>query len=135
MKINFVQPLWHQRVIELGVGLLLCVSAILMMLLPINLIPQCGFASRTGLPCLSCGTTRCLDYLARGDLANAFMMQPLFFVFAGFFAVWLLYTLLATAFKWPALRLRLESRREVSGALVLAALLILVNWTYLLFTQ
>lgn len=125
----------HQRAIELAVGLLLSVSALLMSLLPIRLLPHCGFATRTGLPCPSCGTTRCLDYVAQGNLAQAFFMQPLFCIFAGCFSVWLIYTFMATAFKWPSLRIRLENRRDVIGVLLLATLLFLINWTYLILTQ
>lgn len=38
----------------------------------------CLFKLATGLPCLSCGTTRALGHLAHGDLAGAVVMNPLF---------------------------------------------------------
>lgn len=70
-----------------------------------------------------------------GDWFNAFMMQPLFFTFSGIFSVWLLYALLAAFFKWPSIRIQLEGKIEVLGVLLLAIVLVSVNWAYLLFTQ
>jgi hypothetical protein len=36
----------------------------------------CGFRARTGLPCLTCGMTRSVLAFSRGDLVEAFRMQP-----------------------------------------------------------
>lgn len=135
MKISLVQPLPHQRAIELSVGLLLSGSALLMSVLPMRWLPHCGFAAWAHLPCPSCGTSRSLHLAMEGDWFNAFMMQPLFFTFSGIFAVWLLYALLAAFFKWPSIRIQLESKAEILGALFWAAVLIAANWSYLLFTQ
>ena len=37
----------------------------------------CLFRRLTGLPCLTCGTSRAFAALLRGDLADAFSIQPL----------------------------------------------------------
>lgn len=40
-------------------------------------LPRCTFRTLTGLPCLSCGTTRCLTALSHFDLPRAFHFNPL----------------------------------------------------------
>ena len=40
-------------------------------------ISVCVFHRLTGLPCLTCGSTRALAALAAGDVAGAFRQQPL----------------------------------------------------------
>jgi Protein of unknown function (DUF2752) len=44
----------------------------------------CPFRALTGLTCPGCGTTRCLHQLLRGNFADAFKLNPLFFVAAPF---------------------------------------------------
>src|SRR5438552_10603223 len=39
--------------------------------------PQCAFQAMTGLPCLTCGTTRSLLALGRFDLMRSFQFNPL----------------------------------------------------------
>jgi len=39
--------------------------------------PGCGFKAVTGLPCATCGMTRSFTYMAEGDIAAAFNIQPL----------------------------------------------------------
>lgn len=38
--------------------------------------PGCGFKEVTGLPCATCGMTRCFTYMARGEFGHAVRMQP-----------------------------------------------------------
>src|SRR5438132_399412 len=45
---------------------------------------KCAFKSATGLPCVTCGGTRALRALSRGEFAEAFWLNPL--VIAGAFA-------------------------------------------------
>jgi hypothetical protein len=39
-------------------------------------IPACPLKQATGIPCLSCGLTRCLEAMVQGDLRQAFHWHP-----------------------------------------------------------
>jgi len=45
-------------------------------------LPPCGWASRLGRPCPTCGMTTAFAYVADGDLVHAFVAQPAGFVLA-----------------------------------------------------
>jgi hypothetical protein len=89
-----------------------------------GLLPGCPFKRLTGLPCLSCGTTRAALSLLRGDFSAAFHFNPLsaalgiVFVAGGLLApVWAL-------LRWPvpdALPAATPARRAAGIALLLAA--------------
>jgi Protein of unknown function (DUF2752) len=90
----------------------------------------CTFKSLTGLPCMSCGTTRALGRLAAGDWLGALQMNPLatlVFVVGGLWAV---------ADSIAALRgrgVRLRASAPVAHALRIAAVAaIVLNWIYLI---
>ncbi len=94
--------------------------------------PVCLFRRLTGLPCLTCGTTRALSALATGNLVDAVRLQPLM---SGAVLAALVWGVLHTAllFAWrrvPRLRFdRSERRWFGAGLCALAAL----NWIYLLW--
>ena len=46
----------------------------------------CPFKSITGIPCLTCGTTRALGAMSHFDMVDAFLFNPL--VTAGIFIIW-----------------------------------------------
>ena len=89
-----------------------------------GLLPGCPFRRLTGLPCLSCGTTRAALALLGGDLTAAFHFNPISaalgiaFVAGGLLApVWAL-------FRWPvpdALPTVPPAWRAAGIALLLAA--------------
>jgi hypothetical protein len=89
---------------------------------------MCNFKRWTGVPCPTCGMTRGITSVARGDLAAGFAYNPLFLtVMLGF----LLLLAARIAFK-RALRLDVNTRERKT--LWWAALfLIATNWTYLIF--
>src|SRR5687768_7147661 len=62
--------------IFLGVGLVLALAVGFLHLdrLPFTV---CTFKAVTGLPCMTCGSTRTLGLLFRGDVGNALSMNPL----------------------------------------------------------
>ena len=133
MKLQLSAPRPLRRNPGLAFGLLLLPFALLQVFLPSRLALHCGLLERTGWPCPTCGTTRCLQLVLHGNLAGAFRMQPLLFCAAGLFAGWLIYTSTALIFNRRVVQLRLESRKETFGMLGFLGLLLFINWTYLIF--
>jgi len=96
------------------------------------LLPPCAFRALTGVPCLSCGTTRAAVALLHGDLGAALIVNPLAalagiaFVAGG-----------AVAPLWAALGLPLpRAPRPVPRALrFAAALALLAGWLWVIVAQ
>lgn len=119
--------------VPIGAILAACavVAIAMVAVLPLRHLPfsLCVFKAVTGVPCLTCGTTRTLALLARLDLAGALAMNPL--VAAG---------VLALA-PWAAADLALMPRRralalELSPAAARAARIavvaaVVLNWVWL----
>jgi hypothetical protein len=115
--------------IFLGLGL---VAAAAVSLLPLAQLPVsfCFFKAMTGLPCMTCGTTRALARLAAADPAGALAMNPLA-TLAGLAVVpWGIADLVLLA-RGRALVLEVSGRaaRLLRFGAVAA---VLVNWVYLL---
>jgi hypothetical protein len=97
----------------------------------VEMLPACAFRGLTGLPCPTCGTSRALLALGRGDLAGALAVQPFVTALAALFALLLLWSAahvaapgcVPMAFPPPA--------RQVV-AVRAGAFALLVNWVYLL---
>ena len=94
----------------------------------------CLFKSVTGLPCPSCGTTRALVEVAKGDLVHAFMINPFGILFAVIMVIspfWLLYDLLRdrqTLYRcWTRGETLLRERYWLWAP---SALLLVVNWVW-----
>ena len=88
---------------------------------------MCNFKRWTGVPCPTCGMTRGVTSVARGEIAAGFAYNPLFL------SVTLGFVLLLTARLLFRQTLRLQTgpneRRVLWG---LGILLIAVNWIYLM---
>lgn len=95
--------------------------------LPLTL---CLFKATTGLPCMTCGTTRALGRLGALDPLGAFAVNP----FATVLLVGLLVFAVVDLWLWArGRRLRLGLTRRQKGWLLGAGLvLLLVNWAYLI---
>jgi hypothetical protein len=94
--------------------------------------PGCWVRRLTGLPCPTCGATRCAMSLAHGDLAGAWRDNPLIFIcYTGTLLI-NLYAAAVLLFRLPRLRLaNVPSQiKRALGALVIVALT--ANWIYLL---
>lgn len=91
-------------------------------------LPTCPIKAMTGLPCLTCGTTRAGLALSRMDLAGAFSINPLaavaWFALVGGGLVVGLLALLDIPVREPDWRLSLPIR-------CLLAMVFLTNWAYL----
>jgi hypothetical protein len=94
--------------------------------------PGCWVRRLTGLPCPTCGATRCAMSLVHGDLAAAWGHNPLIFVCYGGTLLVNLYALAVLLFRLPRLRLANfpPGVKRALGALFIVALT--ANWIYLL---
>jgi len=103
--------------------------------LPIlSIAPSCAFKGITGIPCPTCGTTRAVVYLSRGDIAAAFTMNPLAALGLMAAVPSLFYSVIALIFNLPRMSLVLN-RRERIATQTTAVVLLLVQWVYLISTQ
>ena len=119
-----------------ALGLLMTGGAILAQLfLPDRFQLQCRFHAWTGLPCPGCGASRCGALLLDGRLMEAFAMQPFFCFLAIILIPLLLYLGPALLFGWPLPRIHFENRHEKRRLITGIALVLLLNWIYLLLRQ
>ena len=65
-----------------GVGILHLVNPVEHTIIP------CLFYELTGIPCFSCGTTRCLYYLSRFDFGNAFRYHAYWVILSPLLLYW-----------------------------------------------
>lgn len=73
-------------------------------------LPPCPFHRLTGLNCPGCGTTRMLEALLSGDVAEAFSLNPFFFLLTVLAVGGLLWFFLRTFLKgWHPVRLHGET--------------------------
>lgn len=99
-----------------------------------DILPSCQFKVFTGFPCPTCGTTRSLVHLAKGDLPGSLFMNPA--VALGMIAaiLWLFYNTIIVLFDTS--RFTLSFTRAESNTVRAAALaLLLLNWWYLVLSQ
>lgn len=90
----------------------------------------CVFKAATGLPCMTCGTTRALARLARLDLAGALAMNPLATLGTLTLAPWAAADLLLLP-RGRALSLEL-SPAAARMARIAAVASVLANWAWLI---
>jgi hypothetical protein len=90
----------------------------------------CAFKATTGLPCMTCGTTRALARLMRFDLMGAVRVQPLATAALLSLAAWAAVDL-ALLTRGRRLRLSIDAA-HVRWLLILGALAALANWAYLI---
>jgi hypothetical protein len=93
---------------------------------------HCRAAQWTGVPCPSCGTTRCLQLLLERNLSAAWHMQPLICCTAILFGAVLIYSFLGSWLHWPTWRVVLNRKKERRVAWLLVAAGVLGNWVYLI---
>jgi hypothetical protein len=89
---------------------------------------RCNFKNLTGLPCPTCGTTRCLSALAHFHLAEAFWFNPLILISVFVIAFWFMASLLLPA---PIFE-RFKSSLSLLPLLKIGVALLILNWIYLL---
>jgi len=95
-----------------------------------DLLPQCLFKTVTGLPCLGCGTTRSALALAQLDLGPALAVSPL--ATLGWLGL-VVGGLVAGALALAGVPVREPKWQWGMGRRLLAALVLLSNWIYLIW--
>ncbi|HAS55616.1 MAG: hypothetical protein A2X56_14025 [Nitrospirae bacterium GWC2_57_13] len=93
-------------------------------------LPSCYFRSFLGIPCPSCGTTRSIVSLVRGDVLGSLVMNPLAAVVIHIALLWFGYSVLAALFVLPRPSLLL-TEKEKNAVRLGAVMLALANWAYL----
>jgi hypothetical protein len=94
--------------------------------------PKCLFLALTGVPCLTCGGTRCAKSLLAGNFTDAFVWNPLVFLSAMAAALFALYAIAVITLRLPRIRPGPISSREMNALRVSVALVIAANWIYLI---
>jgi hypothetical protein len=96
-------------------------------------LPGCVFHRITGLPCPTCGLTRCLRYTFHGNWPAAAGINPLGFLGYGAVFVYDVYAAVVLAFGLP--RLRIEDYTASFGQVVRFTVIgaVLVNWAWLIW--
>jgi hypothetical protein len=96
-------------------------------------LPRCAFKTLTGLPCPTCGLTRTVIALSRGDVDRAVFMNPLAALLCGAGLIYLLYAAIVLALRLPRFRPTVTAtgarRLRIAAFTALA-----VNWAWLIAT-
>lgn len=93
--------------------------------------PGCVLHNVTGWPCPGCGSTRAVRDLLHGNLAAAFLHNPLFILLLLGAVLFDLYAAIVLACRLPRVRPRVASLP--SWARIGAVSALLVNWLWLLW--
>lgn len=96
--------------------------------------PLCPLREASGLPCPTCGATRMVDALLRGDAAAALALNPLLFLGIVGVAFWALGSILRRALRWPRPRLVLGPDEKLRLRIAAIAV-ILGGWGYVILVD
>jgi len=91
----------------------------------------CVFKYVTGIPCPSCGITRSVVNIARGNFINAVLINPLGFIAAAImivFPLWLLYDVTLKKDTLYKHYNKFENFLKVKWVAIPLVILVLVNW-------
>src|SRR5450755_2735147 len=115
--------------LSVSTGSLACAAGWLALGLP---WPICIFHELTGLPCLTCGATRCTIAFLHGNFSVAWMWNPLAFLALGGVVLFDLYALIVLVFRMPRLRIVALTQRAKNFARLTAVVTLALNWIFLL---
>ncbi|HEX8078266.1 MAG TPA: DUF2752 domain-containing protein, partial [Chthoniobacterales bacterium] len=93
---------------------------------------RCPFLTVTGLPCITCGATRCAIAFAHGEFPLAWSWNPLAFVGMCGVALFDLYAAIVVLARLPRLRLVSWTRPEKFALRIAVIALAAINWIYLI---
>ena len=94
--------------------------------------PQCLFHALTGLPCVTCGSTRSAIAFFHGQFFSALKWNPLAFGFLCALSSFNIYAFIVLTTRAPRLRIANSSRAAKTVARFLTIALLALNWVYLL---
>ena len=94
--------------------------------------PHCMFLAVTGHPCLTCGATRCAIAFFNLDFWRAWNWNPLVFTALCGLSIFDAYAFAVLVLRAPRLRIVQFSTEEKNLIRVIAIILLLSNWIYLL---
>jgi hypothetical protein len=94
--------------------------------------PRCAFHEITGLPCITCGMTRCGIQFFHGHFLAALKWNPLVFTALCSLITFDLYAFATLAARGPRLRIRFDKPTAKTFARVAVILALALNWIYLL---
>lgn len=94
--------------------------------------PDCGFRKALGLPCLGCGGTRSALALVSGNVRESVRFNPAVVFGIGVSLAWTAVGCTRFFRGVPLPETKEQGRRLLRNA-VIAALLLLLNWLYLIF--
>jgi hypothetical protein len=93
--------------------------------------PRCLFLALTGLPCVTCGATRCMIAFLHGDFLSALRWNPLAFVALCALIAFDLYAAIVLLGRTLRLRIVDWTATEKNLARIVMLGLLALNWIYL----
>ena len=93
---------------------------------------RCVFHELTGLPCVTCGMTRCAIQFFHGHFLAAFKWNPLVFTALCGVMAFDLYAFATLTTRAPRLRISFVTQRAKTFVRVSVILALALNWIYLL---
>lgn len=94
-------------------------------------LPRCAFKTITGLPCPTCGVTRTVIALSRGDIERGVFMNPLAAIACAVGLLYLVYAAAVLALRLPRFRPTVSApgarRLRIAAVAALA-----INWIWLI---
>lgn len=94
--------------------------------------PRCMFHELTGLPCATCGMTRCAIQFFHGHFLAALKWNPLVFAFLCGLTAFDLYAFVVVVTRAPRLRIYFSTARAKTFVRMSIISAFVLNWTYLL---
>lgn len=92
---------------------------------------QCTFKAVSGLPCMTCGGTRCLNAMFQGELVAAARFNPFVCCLSIIATALAMYCCVLTVFNLPRPRWTLTSA-EKWPLLAICLIAVLANWIFLI---
>lgn len=93
--------------------------------------PKCAFHEISGFPCLTCGTTRAIGSLLRGDWIQALRWNPVACIAGLALTLAWIYSIMVWLFRWRRFRPSVPARIQL-GLRVAIIILGIANWIYLI---
>ena len=94
--------------------------------------PRCAFHDLTGLPCVTCGMTRCAIQFLHGHFLAAWKWNPLVFAVLCSLSIFNAYAVAVVVAHAPRLRISLSTSGEKKSARTIVIAMLALNWFYLL---